>query len=531
LGYLISTAISRSITAHQSSTSNTSQYIHDFARYIVKIASKRAVLAKDTDNAIEAKNYDPVSIISLNWDILLDNALYRSLEEDCDKKGDYDPFGVVDYCCYISSVERGDCRIRSGLWSLGCRGYNVKLLKIHGSMNWLQCPNCQRLFVKFGNAGSKQNILQMVRSAKCRHCTRFGHNCRLSDSLVMPTFLKDLSNFQIKLVWQNTGVELMEAKHLIFMGYSLPHADFEFRQLLSRMVHRDATVDVVLFEGTSDEQRKRYSAEKERYKPIFWIAECALPSRRCNQLCTGADRSGRPITKIRNDAKGTIVMLADQVLESFVGLHTWKRKGERAPHKPLLVLLALGRLQRGEARMVSFSSIEEALSNLLKEFGSPRRSVHPEYPFWRLQRDSIWEVRAAVDLKRRRSNSDPLKSELRYRAVEGGITEGLSQTLKEHPEIVRLHDSIASAVGLDLDGITRSRERDPNFRREIISVWGHRCGFCGFDVKLDRMVQGLLRHSNVSTTLGLYAHRVNSSMMAAQDAVMRAIRSGTETVQ
>jgi len=50
----------------------------------------------------------------------------------------------------------------------------------------------------------------------------------------------------------------------------------------------------------------------------------------------------------------------------------------------------------------------------------------------------------------------------------------------------------------------------------------------GTDVKT---VQGLLRHANVSTTLGLYAHRVNSSMMAAQDSVMRAIQSGTQTVQ
>jgi integrase len=50
----------------------------------------------------------------------------------------------------------------------------------------------------------------------------------------------------------------------------------------------------------------------------------------------------------------------------------------------------------------------------------------------------------------------------------------------------------------------------------------------GTDVKT---VQGLLRHSNVSTTLGLYAHRVNSSMLAAQDSVMRAIQSGTQTIQ
>jgi integrase len=50
----------------------------------------------------------------------------------------------------------------------------------------------------------------------------------------------------------------------------------------------------------------------------------------------------------------------------------------------------------------------------------------------------------------------------------------------------------------------------------------------GTDVKT---VQGLLRHANVSTTLGLYAHRVNSSMLAAQDSMMRALQPGSQTVQ
>jgi LacI family transcriptional regulator len=49
----------------------------------------------------------------------------------------------------------------------------------------------------------------------------------------------------------------------------------------------------------------------------------------------------------------------------------------------------------------------------------------------------------------------------------------------------------------------------------------------GTDVKT---VQGLLRHSNVKTTLGLYAHQVNSSMMAAQDSMMRAMQQGSQTV-
>ena len=38
-----------------------------------------------------------------------------------------------------------------------------------------------------------------------------------------------------------------------------------------------------------------------------------------------------------------------------------------------------------------------------------------------------------------------------------------------------------------------------------------------------KTVQGLLRHANVSTTLGLYAQRVNSSMGEAQESMLKAI--------
>jgi len=263
---LIATAITRKIENHQAFHAGANAYITDFARHLVDKAAKRAQLAKDTQDATPAKQYDPFSVISLNWDILLDNALHKALQEECGKTGDYDPFGVVDYCCYISSVDPGDSRIRSGLWSLGCKGYNVKLLKLHGSMNWLQCPNCQRLFVQFGN---KQEIQDRIGETRCRHCQKCGYENYLSGSLVMPTFLKDLSNFQLKLVWQNAGVELLEAKRLVFIGYSLPNADYEFRQLLSRMVHPEATITVVLHKRDGDEADRRLEEEKARYRNFF----------------------------------------------------------------------------------------------------------------------------------------------------------------------------------------------------------------------------------------------------------------------
>jgi integrase len=46
-----------------------------------------------------------------------------------------------------------------------------------------------------------------------------------------------------------------------------------------------------------------------------------------------------------------------------------------------------------------------------------------------------------------------------------------------------------------------------------------------------KTVQGLLRHANVSTTLGLYAQSVNSSMVEAQESMLKAIlRNGSNVV-
>jgi putative restriction endonuclease len=51
-------------------------------------------------------------------------------------------------------------------------------------------------------------------------------------------------------------------------------------------------------------------------------------------------------------------MTRDEILHLFAGLNVWRRRGQRAPHKPLLVLYALGRWQRGEAGDVPFRDAE-----------------------------------------------------------------------------------------------------------------------------------------------------------------------------
>lgn len=243
----------------QNSTSHK-QYIDKFANFLVENMRPR----------MKDKHHDPVAVISTNWDILLDNSIKRAIEADNHN-------GVVDYCCYISSLHDDDT-IKPGLWALGKGKYNVKLLKIHGSMNWLNCPKCQRLYVAFYDKIAEYGI---YKDKNCSHCNRnFKENKTIStalrSNLIMPTFLKDLNNFQIKLIWQNSGVELSEASNIVFIGYSLPQADYELRQLLSRMIPHDSKIEVVMRDEKDEKTGKvipeRTDSNNEilnRYKTFF----------------------------------------------------------------------------------------------------------------------------------------------------------------------------------------------------------------------------------------------------------------------
>lgn len=236
-------------------------YIDDFAQYLVDIASVR----KDGGY----RYTDPVSIISLNWDILLDDSIKRVI----DRK--YKDKAVVDYCCYISSLDADDYSDMPGLEMLGRDGFNVKLLKLHGSFNWLQCPKCQRAYVDYSN---KISSPQYSDGVNCRHCGDYfgnGVSNKLQSNLIMPTFLKNLLNPQYKLIWQNAGIELAEAKKIVFIGYSLPVDDFEMRQLLARMVRNDAEIEVVDFGKEDDphivDVKKRYEVFFGKRKPVFYL--------------------------------------------------------------------------------------------------------------------------------------------------------------------------------------------------------------------------------------------------------------------
>lgn len=199
--------------------------------------------------------------------------------------------------------------------------------------------------------------------------------------------------------------------------------------------------------------------------------------------------------------------------ERFAAVQVWRRGDERAPHKPLLLLYALGRLSRGEMGPIPYADVARDVGELLREFGPARSSVHPEYPFWRLQRDGLWVVETpnsrADALTRRVGQTDVPSRVLLDAGAVGAFPPAVQDALARDPVRLTalahqlldahfpssLHDDIRAAVGLEFTAAARMlperRTRDAAFRDAVLTAYEYRCGVCAFDVRIGQRSIGL----------------------------------------
>ena len=105
-------------------------------------------------------------------------------------------------------------------------------------------------------------------------------------------------------------------------------------------------------------------------------------------------------------------MEKEQIRQRFENLNVWKSGGQRAPHKPLLLLYALGRYQQGKSRLMPYAEIESDVKQLIADFGPPRKNIRPEYPFWHLKSDGFWEVQNFERLQNCKGVGSSFRNEL-----------------------------------------------------------------------------------------------------------------------
>jgi putative restriction endonuclease len=214
---------------------------------------------------------------------------------------------------------------------------------------------------------------------------------------------------------------------------------------------------------------------------------------------------------------------ATEVLDAFENIRRAQRAGVYAPHKPLLILLALARVQRGEPRLVEFTTIDGRLKQLLAEFGPSSAAKSRHYPFWHLATDgsgALWDLSGPREILKRPASATPSLGELRECHVKGGFPADIDEALRHIPGLLQdvatrvldayfpptLHADIAATLGLDLDATNEVRDgtasptdyadaacrkRDPGFRERVLRAYEYRCCVCGFDLRIGHMPAGL----------------------------------------
>ena len=204
-------------------------------------------------------------------------------------------------------------------------------------------------------------------------------------------------------------------------------------------------------------------------------------------------------------------MTLDDFLSEFRRQPTFSRGGQRAPHKALALLYAMGRFRAGE-RLIRFSDGAPKVGALLEQFGPPRAVQHPEQPIWRLRPRSqdaraIWEVRIGDSADLPQEDNPPIAA--LNREGEFGLSSHAAALFTAEPESLELAATViadmivpeslreqllmetigardannlpaADAARLQSHSrvlVYRAR-RDATFPRRVLEAYGHRCAVC-----------------------------------------------------
>jgi hypothetical protein len=207
---------------------------------------------KRLDGFFKAVKIDRSAFISMNWDTVIERRLEDRREVD-----------NFDYRCGAVAAEfpgKGNVVVKR---ELADKARKMPVVKIHGSVNWLYCDNCRQLYW-FPADDAIRVAMQLVttqeaKKLKVQHpedCERWRClNCStvpLTTRIATFSFLKALDFPMFERSWLSAERLLRSADKWVFIGYSLPGADYEFKHLLKRVqLSRKKPPEFVVITGGS----------------------------------------------------------------------------------------------------------------------------------------------------------------------------------------------------------------------------------------------------------------------------------------
>ena len=260
--------------------SNDLQIVRDKVIKIILIIFN--ILTKRSYQYIKSSEYylffneleDNDTIITYNWDLLLDNILDREkiissieikklgqIEDDIFKK---------QYLRMLTDLSA----YRDLSWdrtSTPYKKYHSKgyYLKLHGSIDWLYCPN-----EDCGLYSKVFPVKNIVDEYKCHECSS-----KMKRLIIPPILNKNYSSFPfVKKLWNIALEELQSADELVIWGYRLPPTDFYNKWLFRQKSDKLKKVSIInpeCFNKIKNNKLKRNMIFLEPFLDIFKASKTA----------------------------------------------------------------------------------------------------------------------------------------------------------------------------------------------------------------------------------------------------------------
>ena len=225
---------------------------------VFSILDRRFTYSQPIDRLLHGLfEIDPhTSFIVLNWDIVLERHLQHVRPQHCVAYG-------VNELPWDGHVED--------------RQLITKLIKVHGSANWVYCDSCRQIyFDRYSklsmhiHAGlsrddlklfdpQRRNMPNQLHGALCPQC-----HSPVGPHIATFSYRKSFRTAAFTASWADAEQALSEADRWLFVGYSLPPADYEFTHLLktaelksARSNERPIQMHVVVQQDDNAEARFR----------------------------------------------------------------------------------------------------------------------------------------------------------------------------------------------------------------------------------------------------------------------------------
>lgn len=221
-----------------------------YKRFVKRLLERESARAASTVvGAVERE-----TVITFNYDVLLDHALlHRGVRPN------YSLGTGAPQMHLTHPVSR-----------------EIVVLKLHGSINWGQCPQCEKLvavasptwrtgplekvMLFTGQQVSLNVVSGALAQSECPSCRLRG----LEPYMVPPTWSKRIEESALVPVWQAAATALKTARQLVVMGYSMPESDTFMRYLLATALKRSPQLERVVVVNPNVD-----GTLEQRYRSVF----------------------------------------------------------------------------------------------------------------------------------------------------------------------------------------------------------------------------------------------------------------------